>query len=61
MYLQSLHGTLPCFLVFGSSAFGVMLSCLCSVNPNTAKSILKFDAGYSKNKLFKHRKGKKSI
>lgn len=63
MYLQSLHGTLPCFLVFGSSTFGVMLSLLylCSLNPNTVKSILKFDTVYSKNKLFKYKKGKKTF
>lgn len=48
--------------MFGISTFGVTLSLLylCSVNPNTGKSILKFDTVYSKNKLFKHRKGKKN-
>lgn len=48
------------FLVFGISTFGVTLSLLylCSVNPNTGKSILKFSTFYSKNKLFNHRKEK---
>lgn len=60
MYVRTLHGTLPCFLVFGTSTFGVTLALLylCSVNPNTVKSILKSDTVYSKNKLFKHRKKK---
>lgn len=42
-----LHGTLGS----GVSTFGVRLSllCLCSVNPNTGKSILKFDTICSKN------------
>lgn len=47
--------------LFGISTFGVTLSLLylCSVNPNTGKSILKFHTVCSKNKLFNHRKGKK--
>lgn len=61
IYLWSPTRYTAMFLVFGISTFGVMLSLLylCSVNPNTGKSILKFNTVYSKNKLFNHRKGKK--
>lgn len=58
IYLWSPARYTAMFLVFGISTFGVMLY-LCSVNPNTGKSILKFNTVYSKNKLFNHRKGKK--
>jgi len=46
--------------VFGIATFGVTLSLLylCSVNPNTGNSILKFDAVYSKNKLLSIEKEK---
>lgn len=61
VYLWSPARYTAMFLVFGISTFGVMLSLLylCSVNPNTGKSISKFNTVCSKNKLFNHRKGKK--